>query len=200
MPYRSVAIFLSLLAAALLLSACAAKKTTQPSASDFQKPDISLASFQVPQFDGYWYYDKSIEPTMGEAGDHGAPLPMSFLFRVDNPNPYPVKIDNLSYTVSFEGFSLKTVNNNDDYWIPAEGTDHIRSTTMITVRSAILSLKVASGFKLKEKGWTAPQALERWWNKIPMLEVPVQVEEGRAAFHANGVSEVATFEGTYPED
>ena len=200
MPYRSVIIFLPLLAAALLLSGCAGMKTAKPTASGFQKPEVSLASFYVPQFDGFWYYAESVEPTMGQAGNHGAPLPMSFLFRVDNPNPYPVRMDNLKYTVSFEGFSLKTVNNNDDYWIPAKGTDHIRSTTMITVRSAILSLKVASGFKLKERGWTAPEALERWWTRIPMLEVPVRVEEGRASFRADGVSEVATFEGIYPED
>jgi hypothetical protein len=200
MRYRAIAPFIPLLAAVLILSACAGMMKTKPSASNFQKPEVSLASFQVPQYDGYWYYGKGIEPTMGQAGNHGAPLPMSFLFRVDNPNPYPVKVTNLSYTISFEGFELKTVNNNDEYWIPAEGTDHIRSNTMITVRSAILSLKVASGFKLKEKGWSAPQALERWWTKVPKLEVPVQVVQGRAAFQANGVSEVTGFEAAYPQD
>ncbi|MCF8085334.1 MAG: LEA type 2 family protein [Desulfohalobiaceae bacterium] len=200
MRYRAIAPLIPLLAAVLILSACAGMKKTKPSASNFQKPEVSLASFQVPQYDGYWYYAKSIEPTMGQAGNHGAPLPMSFLFRVDNPNPYPVKISNLNYSISFEGFTLKTVNNQDDYWIPAKGSDHIRSTTMITVRSAILSLKVASGFKLKEKGWSAPEALQRWWSKIPKSQVPVQVKRGRASFQADGVSKVVTFEGTYPRD
>jgi len=199
MRYRWLATLVPLLAAALILSACAGMKKTKPSASNFQKPEVSLASFQVTQNEGFWYY-KGIEPTMGEAGSHGAPLPMSFLFKVDNPNPYPVKISNLSYTIEFEGFQLKTVNNNDDYWIPAKGTDHIRSNTMLTVHAAILSLKVAGGFKLKEKGWSAPEALKRWWTKVPPMEVPVRVVEGRVAFEADGVSEVATFKGVYPGD
>ena len=200
MRYGSVALLIPLLAGVLLISACAGMMKTKPTQSNFQKPEVSLASFQVPQYDGFWYYGKDIEPTMGQAGNHGAPLTMSFLFRVENPNPYPVKISNLSYSISFEGFTLKTVNNQDEYWIPEKGTDHIRSTTMITVRSAILSLKVANAFKLKEKGWSAPQALKRWWTKIPKAQVPVQVKQGRVAFQANGVSEVATFKGTYPQD
>jgi hypothetical protein len=193
-----MALLVPLLAGALLISACAGMMRTTPSASSFQKPEVELASFQVPQYDGYWYYGKDIEPTMGQAGNHGAPLPMSFLFRVSNPNPYPVMISSLSYSISFEGFTLKTVNNQDEYWIPAKATDHVRSNTMITVRSAILSLKVTSGFKLKEKGWSAPEALQRWWTKIPRLEIPVRVEQGRASFQADGVSEVVNFEGIYP--
>jgi hypothetical protein len=194
------ATFVLLLAAALILSACAGMKKTKPSASNFQKPEVSLASFQVPQYDGFWYYGKGIEPTMGQAGNHGAPLPMSFLFEVENPNPYPVKISSLSYSISFEGFTLKTVNNQDEYWIPAKGTDHIRSNTMITVRQSILSLKVASAQQLEEKGWSAPEALKRWWTKIPKAQVPVQVKQGRAAFQADGVSEIVSFEGAYPQD
>ncbi len=198
MRYRSIALLVPLLAGTLIISACAGVMKSKPTESNFEKPRVSLASFQVPQYDGFWYYGKDIDPTMGQAGNHGAPLPMSFLFKVDNPNPYPVRISNLTYSISFEGFTLKTVNNQDDYWIPADGSDHIRSNTMITVRSAILSLKVASGFKLKEKGWSAPEALQRWWSKIPKAEVPVRVTRGRVAFQANGVSEVVTFEGIYP--
>jgi hypothetical protein len=198
MRYRSIVLLVPLLAGILIISACAGMMKTKPTQSNFEKPEVSLASFQVPQYDGFWYYGKDIEPTMGQAGNHGAPLPMSFLFRVKNPNPYPVKISNLTYSISFEGFTLKTVNNQDEYRIPAKGTDQIRSSTMITVRSAILSLKVANAFKLKEKGWSAPQALKRWWSKIPKAQVPVQVKQGRVAFQANGVSEVVTFEGAYP--
>ncbi|MCF8030180.1 MAG: LEA type 2 family protein [Desulfohalobiaceae bacterium] len=200
MRYSTAATFVLLLAAALILSACAGMKKTKPSASNFKKPEVSLASFQVPQYDGFWYYSKGIEPTMGEAGNRGAPLPMSFLFEVKNPNPYPVKISSLTYSIAFEGFTLKTMNNQDEYWIPAKGTDHIRSNTMITVRQSILSLKVASAQQLEEKGWSAPQALKRWWTKVPKLQVPVQVKQGRVNFQADGVSEIVSFEGTYPQD
>ena len=79
---------------------------------------------------------------------------MSFLFSVQNPNPYPILLEGIQFTVNFDNdFDVVTVNNQDSYWIPAGKTTNVRTTTMITVRSALLSLLVTGGFKLKEKGW-----------------------------------------------
>jgi hypothetical protein len=182
----------------LLFSSCATTDT-KPSAENFQPPQLALDSFQVTQYDGYWYYSKDVPPTKGEAGDHGAPLPMSFVFAVNNANPYPVKLDGFRFTVSFEGFDLITVNNDNMYWIPAETRDYVSAQTMITTRSALLSLLVTGGFQLKEKGWSPWDALKRWWNKVPTLEVPVTVKDGSATFTADGVSQVIPFEFVYPQ-
>ena len=47
----------------------------------------------------------------------------------------------MTFTVVFDKeFSLVTYNNQDEYWIPAGKTDQVRATTLITVRSALLSL------------------------------------------------------------
>ena len=188
---------LLLLGLTLLLASCAGVQS-KPSESNFQKPTVSLELFEVPQYDGYWYYSGKVEPTKGQAGDHGAPLPMSFLFNIENPNPYPVKLQDYRFTVSFEGFDLITVNNNDEYWIPAGKTDQIRANTMITARSALLSLLVTGGFELKEKGWSPWDALERWWTKVPNYEVPVTLKDGSATFAADGVSQVVPFSLTFP--
>ena len=188
---------LLLLGLTLLLASCAGVQS-KPSESNFQKPTVSLELFEVPQYDGYWYYSGKVEPTKGQAGDHGAPLPMSFLFNIENPNPYPVKLQDYRFTVSFEGFDLITVNNNDEYWIPAGKTDQIRANTMITARSALLSLLVTGGFELKEKGWSPWDALERWWTKVPNYEVPVTLKDGSATFVADGVSQVVPFSLTFP--
>ncbi|MFP4476988.1 MAG: hypothetical protein ACLFOY_15620 [Desulfatibacillaceae bacterium] len=167
--------------------------------SEFVKPDIQLEMFEVPQYDGYWYYSKGVEPTKGEPDDRGAPLPMSFLFSVNNPNSQPALIEELKFTVAFEGFSVVTVNMQDDYWIPANKTDHVRATTMITVRSALLNLLVTGGFQLKEKGMTAWDTLERWWTGVPDLSVPVQVTEGTVIYRtADGKSVVDSFSFTFP--
>ncbi|OQY48639.1 MAG: hypothetical protein B6240_04420 [Desulfobacteraceae bacterium 4572_87] len=112
----------------------------------------------VPQYDGYWYFSKKTKPTKGEAGDRGAMLPLSFLFNIENKNPYPILLNGMTFTVLVDKeFELVTYNNDDEYWIPAGKTDQIRATTLITVRSALLSLLVTGGFKLKAKGvspWT----------------------------------------------
>ncbi|MFC1580096.1 hypothetical protein ACFL4N_04225, partial [Thermodesulfobacteriota bacterium] len=123
----------------VILSSCAGMQN--PGNSGWKDPVITLESFTVPQYDGYWYYGAKTKTTKGKAGNRGAPLPMSFLFNVHNPNPYPVLLDDFKFTVAFEkDFDVVTVNVQDEMWIPAGKTDQIRATTMITVRSALLSL------------------------------------------------------------
>ena len=183
---------------ALVLASCAGMKT-KPTAQNFKTPIIKLESFEVPQYDGYWYISKKIKPTKGEAGNRGAPLPMSFLFSITNPNPYPILLDGFSFTVAFDkDFDLVTYNNQDTYWIPAGKTDHVRATTMITTRSALLSLLVTGGYKLKARGWSPWQALERWWKGVPNYSVPVTVKEGAFTFRADGIEKVVPFEATFP--
>ncbi|MBW1790181.1 MAG: hypothetical protein JRK53_26810 [Deltaproteobacteria bacterium] len=181
----------------IVLMSCAGMQ--KPTSENFKNPVIALEEFMVPQYDGYWYYAKGVKPTKGKPGDRGAPLPMTFLFSIQNPNSYPVMLDGFQFTVSFDReFDVVTVNNQDTYWIPAGKTDYVRATTMITARSALLSLLVTGGYKLKAKGWNPWQALERWWTGVPDMSVPVMVHEGAFTFAADGVVKVLPFKAELP--
>jgi len=183
----------------VLMSCVTMKAYFDPTAANLKNPVIKLESFEVPQYDGYWYISNKVKPTKGKAGNRGAPLPLSFLFSVKNPNAYPILLEGFTFTVAFDkDFDLVTLNNNDSYWIPAGKTTHVRATTMITTRSGLLSLLVTGGFKLKERKWSPWDALERWWKGVPEASVPVTVKEGSFAFSANGVTKVIAFEATYP--
>lgn len=198
MQKKLILITLMVFAAGLLFFGCA-HQATQQAMPEMVAPTITLELFEVPQYDGYWYYAAAVAPTKGDAGDRGAPLPMSFLFSVNNPNPYPVKLSDYKFTVAFDSdFELVTVANMDTIWIPAGKASHVRATTMITARSALLSLMVTGGFKLKEKGWAPFDALERWWKGVPDYSVPVSVKEGAFTFAADGKSMVVPFETVYP--
>lgn len=165
----------------------------------FQDPVISLEMMNVPQYDGYWYFAASVKPTKGEAGDRGAPLPMSFLFNIHNPNPYPVLLEGIQFTVALDDeFDVVTVNAQDENWIPAGKTDQVRATTMVTARSVLLSLMVTGGFKLKDKGWSPWDALERWWKGVPDYSVPVTVKEAAFSFAYDGQTKVLPFKATFP--
>lgn len=180
----------------LVLSACATTAPT-PTASNFQAPMIKLAQFEVPQYDEYWYYDGKVEPTKGKKGDHGAPLPMSFLFDIQNPNAFPILLNSLTYTVVLDNdFEVITSNVNDSMWIPAGKTDQVRVTTLITVRSALTGLLLANAPALKAKGWNAWDTLEKWWTKVPELGVPVGVKNCSFTFTADGVMKVVPFQAT----
>jgi hypothetical protein len=183
--------------AAVALAACATMG--KPTAENFQTPVVTLESFEVPQYDGYWYYAGNVKATKGSNGDHGAPLPMSFLLSIKNPNSYPIVLEGITYTVAFDkDFDLYSGNDSNTYWIPPGVTDHVRLTTMITVRSALLSLMVTGGYKLKAKGWSAWDALQRWWEGVPNLTVPVTLKETSLTFKADGVLKVIPFEATSP--
>jgi hypothetical protein len=182
--------------AAVALGACATMG--KPTAENFQTPIITLESFEVPQYDGFWHYGADAKPVKGAAGSRGAPLPLSFLISIKNPNSYPILLEGITYTVVFDkDFALYTGNNSDAYWIPAGKTDHIRLNTMITTASAQLSVLVTGGFKLKEKGWTAWDALQRWWEGVPNYTVPVSLKEATFTFKANGVFKAVPFEATF---
>jgi len=179
---------------AVALTSCVGTQV-KPTAANFKAPKITLAEFMVPQYDGYYYYSGKTKPTKGKAGNHGAPLPMSFLFNIENPNPYPIQLNGFQFTVAFDKeFDVVTVNNQDAYWIPAGKTDQVRANTLITTRSGLLNLLVTSGFKLKARKWSPWKALERWWKGVPELSVPITVHEGAFTFTANGVTKVLPFE------
>jgi outer membrane lipoprotein-sorting protein len=185
---------------ALFLSSCAEMKSmTKPSAEDFKDPMITLESFQVPQYDEYWYYSGNVEPTKGKAGDRGAPLPMSFVFNIENPNPYPILLEEIKYTVVFDHeFVMITTNDQVSNWIPAGKTDQVRVTTLITVRSALTGLLLANAPTLKEKGWNPWDTLEKWWKGVPEMSVPVSVTEGAFLFSVNGMTKVLPYKVTIP--
>jgi hypothetical protein len=80
-----------ILGMAFLLSSCA-MFMGKPSESNFKAPVITLESFMVPQYDGFWFYGAKTKPGLGKGGNHGAPLPMTFLFNIENPNNYPIQL------------------------------------------------------------------------------------------------------------
>ena len=91
-----------------------------------------------------------------------------------------------------------TEENSDSYWIPANKTDQVRITTMITAPQAASGLALANAIALKKRGWKSMQALERWWKGVPELSVPVTISECAFTFMADGVIKVLPFEATVP--
>jgi hypothetical protein len=169
----------------------------KPTDANFKTPVVRLESFDVQQFDGYWYFSKEVKPSKGSTGNRGAPLLMNFLFTIENPNPYQVLLEGMKFTVAFDkDFDPTTVSNQDALWIPAGKTNELRATTMITVRSALLGLLVTGDTGLKARGWSPWQAVERWWKGVPDYAVPVTVHEGAFTFKADGIVKVLPFEAT----
>ncbi len=171
--------------------------TTQvkPNESNFIAPKIELEAFEVPFYDGYWYIAKGVKPTKGDAGDRGAFLPMTFTFKITNPNQYAINLKEIKYSVVFDkGFVMITAADQVSNWIPPGKSDEVKVTTMITARSALVGLLLANAMELKAKGWDAWATLEKWWKGVPEGTTPVTLTECAFTFAADGVTRVYPYE------
>ncbi len=188
---------LSVVVIAAMLAGCAGMKVT-PTQQNFKAPVVTLDSMEVAHAFGYWYFSKKVKPTKGKPDNVGAPLDLAFIFNIENPNEFPVKMENLKFTIAFEEFDLNTVASTDTMWIPCGKTNQVRVHAHFDVRQSLLSLLVTGGFQLKAKGPNAWDQLEKWWTGIPEYAVPVHVKAGSAVFKADGLTLVTTFKATFP--
>jgi len=188
------------------LSACSSKiNAVKATSSNFQTPIVTLSYVDVAHYWGWWYFSKKVKPTTGTQGDYGAPLDLAFVFDVENPNSFPVKMESLKFTVAFEEFDLNTVSSTESQWIPPGKTNQVRVHAMFDGRQSLLSLLVTGGFKLKEKGMgtgagAALKQLAQWWKTIPKFEFPVSVKDGAAVFTAadSDITKVESFNAVFP--
>jgi hypothetical protein len=187
---------LSVLAVAVVFYGCAG--WPKPSESNFKTPTVVLSHVELEHYFGFWFYDAKIEPKMGKPGNNGAPLDYAFIFEITNPNDYPVQLDGFSFSVDLDGFVLNRAISPETMWIPGGKTNELRSHAVFDISPAQTSLLITAGFKLKEKGMTAQQAIEKWWTEAPDFSFPVNVTEGSATFKADGVVKTASFNATYP--
>jgi len=179
------------------LVACAGNGV-KPSQQSFKAPVVTLNRVEVAHYWGYWFYGAKTEVTKGKPGNNGAPLDLNFVFDIENPNPYPVLMESLNFTVAFEDFDLNTVGSQEAMWIPAGKTNELRVSALFDIWQSFMSLGVTGGFKLQEKGIAVHDQLEKWWTGIPDFTFPVHVKDGSAVFRADGVTGVASFNAKYP--
>jgi hypothetical protein len=191
---------IGLIAVALMTGGCAGVK---PSNTNFKDPVVTLDYLEVAHYWGWWYFKNTVQPTMGKAGNYGAPLDLAFVFNIENPNEYPIKLNGFKFTVAFEEFDLNTVQSTETQWIPPGKTNQLRVHAMFDGRQSLLSLLVTGGFKLQEKGMgtgagAALKQLGTWWEAAPEFGFDIFHKEGSAIFEADGITRVVTFEGKYP--
>jgi hypothetical protein len=176
-----------------------AEKEVKTTPKNMKNPVVTLNRVEVANYWGYWFYDAKVAVARGKAGNNGAPLGLNFIFNIKNPNPYPVALESLNFTVAFEDFDLNTVGSQEVMWIPAGKTNELRIPAMLGLFEAFMSVGVTGGFRMQEKGIAVHDQLEKWWTTIPDFSFPVQVKEGSAVFKAGKMTGVTAFSATYPK-
>jgi hypothetical protein len=170
----------------------------RPDEGNFKNPLIGLDHVEISYYTGFYYFSKEVKPTRGPADDYGAPLLMAFIYKIYNPNLYPVMLDGFAFSIMFEDFKVNHVILPDAMWIPAGRTNLLRVPAMFDTRQTLLALILPEAMKLKKKNLSPWEVLERWWTGAPDFAYLIRVTEGAAVFRADSVIRAVSFAGHYP--
>jgi hypothetical protein len=129
----------------------------------------------------------------------GTVMNLAFVFALENPNQYKVKLDNIKFTVAFEGFDLNTLTNYDPSFIPGKTTNALRVTGAFDATVAQGNLLVTSGHKLQQMNVKAPDLLKKWWDGISDFTFPITINGTANFVGPDGNTIIVPFEGTFPE-
>ena len=155
-------------------------------------PKIALERFEVTDYDGFWFFDKATRPTRGEAGEHGAPLSVSFIFLVENPNTHAISLKGASFSAVFDGFDLMKVKSRDVFWLPPGKTVRVRMNGHITANGAFEKIS-ASPEGIGAGRASAWEAVEAVYKGAAARDIEMEIREGRFEFTDGARSIVAPF-------
>jgi hypothetical protein len=181
---------------AALVSGCVSM--SRPDESNFRDPLIGLDHVEISYYAGYYYFSSEVTPTRGRADNYGAPLLMTFVYKIHNPNKYPIMLDGFSFAVKFEGFRVNNIIFPAVMWIPGGKTNLLRVPAMFDTRQTLLALILPEAAKLNQKKMSPWDALEKWWTGAPDFSYPISATEGSAVFRAGTVVRAVPFAGHYP--
>jgi hypothetical protein len=162
-------------------------------------PVVKLERVEIASYFGFYLdsiVDKEGKPT---GKTRGAPLVLSFVYSIQNPNNFLMLLNDFKFGVAFEGFELNTLNFYDANYIPGKKTDFFRFNGTFDYNSALLSLAVTGGLKLKDMNTTPAEQLKKWWEGIADFNFPIKVN-GTANFSGpDGKATIVPFEATFPD-
>ena len=161
---------------AALVSGCVSMN--KPAEGNFRDPLIGLDHVEISYYAGYYYFSKDVVPTRGNADDYGSPMLMTLVFKIHNPNRFPIMLDGFSFAVKFDDFKVNHVIFPSAMWIPDGKTNLLRVPAMFDTRQTLLALIMPEGGKLKNKKQSPWSVLEKWWTGAPDFAYPISATEG----------------------
>ena len=139
----------------------------------------------------------------GRVGGHGetSTMSMAYLFEIANPTSAPVMLEELRFTIAFEGFDVNMPTFYDKQWVPSGKTNQLRVVVVQEANPTIASLMVGglAAERVKKMGTTQVALVKKWWDTVGDAAFPVQVKNGVANFVGpDGKPIMVTFQGVFP--
>lgn len=132
------------------------------------------------------------------------PMTLGFLFYVNNPSGYNIKLDNIKFTVSFEAapdkyIEIATPTYYDQIYFPPNTTSQYRIVSVMDSVTMRLTLLVAQAPKIQALNLKADDVIKNWYSKIGDFGFVINVSEGMAVFSTEKGDVFVPFEGKFPK-
>jgi hypothetical protein len=132
------------------------------------------------------------------------PLALGYVFSIDNPSGYNVKLENVKFSVNFEAapdkyIEVSTPTYYDQIYFPANTTSQYRIVNVLDSVTIRLTLLVAQAPKIQALNLQAADVIKNWYTKIGDFGFTIKVSEGMAVFSSDKGDIFVPFEGKFPK-
>lgn len=133
------------------------------------------------------------------------PLALGYVFNIDNPSDYNIKLENFKFTTFFEAkpgeyLSISTPTTYDALYFAPRTVSQYRVVDVIDSATINLSLAVANAQKLQELNLNRADLIKNWYSKIGDFAFGIRVAEGMAVFSTEKGNDLfVPFEGAFPK-
>ncbi len=139
----------------------------------------------------------------GRVGGYGytSTMSLAYVFHIQNPNSFPVMLDELRFTTAFEDFDVNMPTVYEDQWIPPGKTNELRVVVVQEAQATIASLAVGglAAQRIQKMGTKQAGLVKKWWDTVGDQGFPIKVKNGVALFQTPDRKTIqSTFQGVFP--
>lgn len=197
-----------MIAMGLLLGGCETMETMGPAqvAGPAKPPVVKLDRVEVNHIQPFFiaprinFKDCNNPGTVGRYG-YTSTLSLAYVFQIQNPNSFPVMLDELRFTCAFEDFDVNMPTAYEDQWIPPGKTNELRVVVVQEAQATIASLMVGglAAERIKKMGVKQVDLVKKWWDTVGDMGFSIKVKNGVAVFQTPDNKTIqSTFQGVFP--
>lgn len=132
------------------------------------------------------------------------PLALGYVFNIDNPSGYNIKLENFKFTTFFEAapgqyLSVGTPTTYETVYFPPGTVSQYRVVYVLDSFTLNLSLAVANAQKIQELKLNRADVIKNWYAKVGDFAFEIRVGEGMAVFSSERGDIFVPFEGKFPK-
>ena len=134
-------------------------------------------------------------------------LPLGFVFNIENPSGYSIKLENFKFAVYFEApgsgeyMVLSTATTYDTMVLAPRSVSQYRVVDILDSGAVWRALMLPNRPKLDALKLDPKELTKEWYTKIGDFPFGIKASEGMAVFSSEGVKGdiFAPFEGKFPK-